>query len=90
MSMSVAEVLALPAAVAFKQANAAFGLSDSTGYALRKKAAYPVPILELGRCLKVRRSDILAVLGIQDVSDPDGCLTTTPGPDERATTSHQG
>ena len=87
--LTVAEILAFPAAATLKQANAAFGMSDSTGYALRRQGTYPVPVLELGRCLKVRRSDILAALGIQDVSDPGGCLTTTPGPDERATTSHQ-
>lgn len=65
-----AEVLALPALVAAKQAFAAMNISPELGYGLIRGDAFPLPVVRLGNAIRVRRSDLLDFLGIrEDESD---------------------
>ncbi|MFE4409082.1 helix-turn-helix domain-containing protein [Streptomyces sp. NPDC056821] len=65
-ALSAAEVLALPAAVDIVTAGRACGISRTTSYELARRGEFPVPLLRLGNQYRVRRSDLLDVLGIQD------------------------
>jgi len=66
--MSVREAISLPIAVDLPTANRALGLSRTAGYHMARSGTYPVEILAVGRYLRVRRSDLLAFLAIQDTS----------------------
>lgn len=69
-ALSPAEVLALPAMPDLvPDAVAALGVSRDTGYALAKAGDFPIPVVPVGRRLKVRRADLLAFLGIQERDD---------------------
>ncbi|MFF8879631.1 helix-turn-helix domain-containing protein [Streptomyces flaveolus] len=58
------QVLALPAMPAVKQAFAALNVSEGTGYGLVRGGEFPIEVLEFGRALRVRKTDLLAFLGL--------------------------
>ncbi|MEU6339895.1 integrase [Streptomyces sp. NPDC046977] len=62
--MTLAEVLALPVAVTLDDANRALGIGRSAGYAMAKSGTYPLETLKLGRAYRIRRADLLELLGI--------------------------
>ncbi|MFE4692933.1 helix-turn-helix domain-containing protein [Streptomyces sp. NPDC056749] len=64
--MTIEEALALPVAVKFDDSNRALGLGRTTAYELARRGEYPLPLMRLGRNYRVRRSDILRFLGIED------------------------
>lgn len=67
--LTPAEVLALPAMPDLvPDAVAALGVSRDTGYKLARSGEFPVPVVSVGRCLKVRRVDLLHFLGIEDTA----------------------
>ena len=62
------EIRAWPAAVrAVPEAAAAFGIPPTTAYRLIKQGQFPVPILTLGRALRVTRAAIMAALDIPEL-----------------------
>ena len=63
--LSDAEVLALPAAVDLVTAGRALSLGRTTSYDLARRGEFPVPTLRLGNQYRVRRADLLALLGIE-------------------------
>jgi predicted DNA-binding transcriptional regulator AlpA len=66
-SLTPAEVLALPAMPDLvPDAVAAIGVSRDTGYALNRRGEFPIPVITVGRSLKVRRADLLAFLGMAE------------------------
>lgn len=67
-ALSAAEVFALPAMPdAWPDgAGACGGISRTVWYELIAKGETPVPVIRIGRSLKVRRSDLLNFLGLQD------------------------
>jgi len=68
--LSVSEVLALPAAVDIVAAGRALGIGRSRAHELARAGQFPVPLLRLGTRYRVRRSDLLELLGIEDQSAP--------------------
>lgn len=65
--LTPAEVLALPAMPDLvPDAVAALGVSRDTGYSLAKAGEFPIPVVPVGRRLKVRRKDLLVFLGITE------------------------
>ncbi|MGI5512760.1 helix-turn-helix domain-containing protein [Streptomyces sp. CA-106131] len=62
--MSNTEVLALPAAVDLVTAGRALSLGRTTAYELARRGEFPVPTLRLGNQYRVRRADLLDLLGI--------------------------
>lgn len=75
--MTPAELLALPAVVDVRTAGRAYGLGRELSYELVRRGEFPVPVLHLGRLLRVRRADLLADLGITPDSS-EGAAPTTP------------
>ena len=72
--LTAAEVLALPAMPSVKDSFAAMGISDDLGYALIKADEMPIEVVKFGgRALRVRRSDLLAFLRIDEENN------TAPG-----------
>ena len=66
-ALSVAEVLALPAMPnAWPDAGMACGIGRTAWFELIAKGETPVPVVRIGRSLKVRRSDLLNFLGLSD------------------------
>ncbi|CAL9514647.1 hypothetical protein SUDANB126_03718 [Streptomyces sp. enrichment culture] len=63
--MTVEEILALPAAPDLIDAGRAFNLGRTKAYEMARRGEFPVPVLRLGNAYRVRRSDILAALGIE-------------------------
>lgn len=65
-ALTVAEVLALPAAVDLVTAGRALGIGRTLAHELARAGEFPVPTLRLGVRYRVRRSDLLALLGVED------------------------
>ncbi len=70
-ALTVDEVLNLPAVVDVPTAGQAYGLGRRAAYELARCDQFPVPVLRLGRLLRVRRADLLHDLGIRE---PPGTL----------------
>ena len=67
--MTADELLLLPAAFPFDPVvPAAFGISRSAAYRALAVGQLPIQPIKLGRKLVVKRSDLLAALGIEDRS----------------------
>lgn len=64
--MTQYELLALPVAVSLDDANRALSIGRSFGYQLVKTGEYPVTVLRLGNAYRVRRSDLLSLLGVTE------------------------
>ncbi|MFM9604281.1 hypothetical protein [Streptomyces turgidiscabies] len=67
-ALSVAEVLALPAMPdAWPDgAGACGGIGRTAWYELIARGETPVPVIRVGRALKVRKADLLNFLGLSD------------------------
>ena len=63
--MQVSDLLALPAAVSLTTAGRALGLGRTKTYELAQQGEFPVPVLRLGTQYRVRRADLLDLLGIE-------------------------
>jgi hypothetical protein len=77
-ALSVEEILDLPAAVDLVTAGRALGRGRTWCHEQARAGAFPLPLLRLGRSYAVRRSDLLAYLGLDgsgtdppDVQRPD-------------------
>jgi hypothetical protein len=62
------EIRAWPATVDVPTAGRAFGVGRDESYRLAREGRFPVPVLRLGRFLRVTRSAVLDVLGISDTA----------------------
>jgi predicted DNA-binding transcriptional regulator AlpA len=60
------DIRAWPATVDVPTAGRAFGIGRDESYRLVHQGAFPVPVLKLGRYLRVTRSSVLAALGIDN------------------------
>jgi hypothetical protein len=60
------EIRAWPATVDVPTAGRAFGVGRDESYRLAREGRFPVPVLRLGRYLRVTRSAVLDALGISD------------------------
>lgn len=63
------EVHALPVIVDLPTAARALGVGRTTAYELVRAGTWPTPVLRVGRLIKVRRSSLLDVLGLDPVRD---------------------
>lgn len=68
--MTPDEVRALPVTVDVPTAGRCFGLGRDASYDLARLGELPVPVLKLGRSLRVTRSSLLDALGIADAAMP--------------------
>ncbi|MFC0530838.1 DNA-binding protein [Phytohabitans kaempferiae] len=63
------EIRAWPVTVDVPTAGRAFGVGRDESYRLAKQGRFPVPVLRLGRYLRVTRASVLVALGVSDTSD---------------------
>lgn len=61
---TVEEIQAWPVTVDIQTAGRAFGIGRDQAYRLAREGSFPVPLLHLGRYLRVTRSSVLNALGI--------------------------
>jgi predicted DNA-binding transcriptional regulator AlpA len=60
------EVLSWPVTVDVRTAGRAWGLGRDQAYRLAREGRFPVPVLHLGRYLRVTRASVLEALGISE------------------------
>lgn len=65
------EVRAWPVTVDVRTAGRAFGIGRDQSYRLAREGRFPVPVLRLGRYLRVTRAAVLEALGIEDSPTQD-------------------
>lgn len=70
--LSVQEVLALPAAVPLVDAGRALGVGRTKCHELARSGEWPTELLRFGGRYRVRRTDLLALLGIDDIVPANG------------------
>lgn len=70
-ALSPDEVLSLPAMPTAQQAFAALNIGPTAGYQLIRDGEFPIEVLRLGRAFRVRRADLLAVVGLADQATDD-------------------
>ncbi|URN14335.1 helix-turn-helix domain-containing protein [Streptomyces radiopugnans] len=63
--MTADDVLALPAAVDIPTAGRALNLGRTLAYDLAKRGEFPCKVLRIGNAYRVRRADLLDLLGIE-------------------------
>ena len=63
-TLSTDEVLALPASLQLEIACKALGISIATGYRLVKAGSFPCPVVKAGRAIRVPKTGLLRVLGL--------------------------
>ncbi|WOH17696.1 helix-turn-helix domain-containing protein [Paenarthrobacter sp. GOM3] len=67
--LSTDEVLSLPASIQLETACNALGISQATGYRLVKANAFPCPVVKLGAAIRVPKTGLLRVLGLEATAD---------------------
>ncbi len=72
---TVEEIRAWPVTVDIQTAGRAWGLGRDQAYRLAREGRFPVPVLRLGRYLRVTRAAVLQALGIDD-AQPAGPRVT--------------
>ncbi|WP_371528404.1 helix-turn-helix domain-containing protein [Streptomyces sp. NBC_01283] len=68
---------------------AALGISRDTAYSLARTDSLPVQVVRLGRCMKVRRAELITFLGIRE-DNGDGAWAATQTPLAERTTATTG
>jgi predicted DNA-binding transcriptional regulator AlpA len=63
---TVEEVRSWPVTVDIRTAGRAFGLGRDQAYRLAREGRFPVPVLRLGRHLRVTRAALLEALGVDE------------------------
>jgi hypothetical protein len=73
------EIRAWPVTVDVPTAGRAFGIGRDESYQLARQGHFPVPVLHLGRYLRVTRAAVLSALGVNDSppAQADTALTST-------------
>lgn len=85
MAMSDEEIRALPAVVPLAVAGRALGMGRDKTMQLYRSGEFPCKVLPLGRKLKVRRFELLSVLGLDEPDQP--AAPTEPVADARVPTA---
>jgi len=67
---SVEEIRSWPVTIDVKTAGRAFGIGRDQAYRLARADEFPVPVLRLGRYLRVTRASVLEALGIDSAARP--------------------
>src|SRR5690242_12775126 len=82
---SVAEILAWPVTVDIPTAGRAWGMGRDQAYQLAREGRFPVPVLRIGRSLRVSRAAVLHALGIEAMRLDRG----PPAPSDTSTLTSQ-
>lgn len=79
---TLAQAAKLPASLSLIEAAALLGIGRTHAYNLEAAGQFPVPVLHLGRVIRVPTAPLLQLLGL-----PAPSLTTTSDPDAGAPAS---
>jgi hypothetical protein len=66
--LSPEQVRDLPAMPTALQAFAALNIGETLGYELIKDGTFPIEVVKFGRAFRVRKSDLLAFLGLSETA----------------------
>jgi hypothetical protein len=69
--LSLNQVRALPAMPTALQAFAALNIGETNGYELIKAGEFPIEIVKFGRVFRVRKTELLAFLGLPEHADAE-------------------
>lgn len=69
--LSLDQVRALPAMPTALQAFAALNIGETNGYKLIADGEFPVDIVRVGRAFRVRKTELLAFLGLPEHADAE-------------------
>jgi hypothetical protein len=61
------EIRAWPVTVDVPTAGRAFGVGRTESYRMARAGRFPVPVLRIGRSLRITRASVLTALGVADV-----------------------
>ncbi|MFH9404927.1 hypothetical protein ACH4JS_34970 [Streptomyces sp. NPDC017638] len=95
--LSLEQVRQLPAMPTALQAFAALNIGETLGYDLIKAGEFPIEVVRFGRAFRVRKTDLLAFLGLPAVvevqsataTDDDGAPGVQPeAPSEQSAPTH--
>jgi hypothetical protein len=98
--LSLDQVRALPAMPTALEAFAALNIGETSGYALINSGEFPIEIVKFGRAFRVRKTELLAFLGLPEHADAevqsasatagdDGAPGVQPGaPSEQSAPTH--
>ena len=75
---TVEEIRSWPVTVDVQMAGRAFGIGRDQAYRLAREGQFPVPVLRLGRYLRVTRAAVLDALGITDAAPASSNVTASP------------
>ncbi len=78
-ALSADEIRAWPVTVDVPTAGEAFGLRRTTSFRLARSGQFPVPVLPLGRCLRVTRASVMHRLGILETLPTERATDTLDG-----------
>lgn len=76
LPLSLEEVRALPAMPTALQAFAALNIGESLGYELIKDGGFPIEVVRFGRAFRVRKTDLLAFLGLPVAAEVQSAAAT--------------
>ena len=62
------EIRSWPVTVDIQTAGRAWGIGRDQAYRLAREGQFPVPVLRLGRYLRVTRASVLVALGIEETA----------------------
>lgn len=71
-AMTTDQILDLPASIQLETACSALGISQATGYRLVKSNDFPCPVVRLGRAIRVPKTGLLRVLGLDAADHTSG------------------
>ncbi|MFJ4712683.1 hypothetical protein [Streptomyces sp. NPDC088785] len=74
-ALTPAEALALPAMPTALDAFRALNIGQTAGYQLIESGQFPIEVIRMGRHFRVRRSELLAAMGL---SDPHASTEVAP------------
>lgn len=75
---TVDEIRSWPVTVDVQTAGRAFGIGRDQAYRLAREGQFPVPVLRLGRYLRVTRAAVLDALGIKDAAPAGSNVAASP------------
>jgi hypothetical protein len=68
-TLTVGDLLALPATVDVETAGRAFGIGRTTAYQLARTGNFPCRVVRAGRAFRVVTSDLRRVLGVEQPAE---------------------
>lgn len=86
---TLAETAALPATLTLPQAARLLGIGRTHAYTLAARGQFPVPVMRLGRAVRVPTAPLLALLGVPAPAPPSAPRHPDPAPAPHGGGAHE-